>query len=268
MGDWAATQMPRLRRSLIRIVEDTIPDDWEISTAAIAASELTWVTRDMTTVAVDAAEEMPEWTPAAVVPAPAGIVCWQSELPELQAGDTDLRWSAPVAGVHWSVRAGALHILVLCRSDHVPREYHTPPGGLAPLAYVLPQPTTVAITNQTTGSAAGLVALLGTTWILSEMPTVATPRTVNGAGGSGRWTAREREVSIVDLRRQERTPTERDPAAAGREYHHRWRVKAHWRQQACGPGRKWRRPTWIPIHIKGPEGAPLLEAEQVMRWKR
>lgn len=49
-----------------------------------------------------------------------------------------------------------------------------------------------------------------------------------------------------------------DNGEAGKDYRHRWIVRPHWRQQPYGPGRKLRRPQLIPPHVKGPEGAPLL----------
>jgi hypothetical protein len=44
---------------------------------------------------------------------------------------------------------------------------------------------------------------------------------------------------------------------------HRWVVSGHWRNQSHGPGREQRRRQWIPAHIKGPDGAPLLATERV-----
>lgn len=46
-------------------------------------------------------------------------------------------------------------------------------------------------------------------------------------------------------------------ARAAREYHQRWLVRGHWRQQAHGPGRTQRRATWIDPYIKGPPEASL-----------
>ena len=40
---------------------------------------------------------------------------------------------------------------------------------------------------------------------------------------------------------------------------HRWIVRGHWRSQPYGPDRSLRRPTWIAGHVKGPDGAPLLD---------
>lgn len=52
-----------------------------------------------------------------------------------------------------------------------------------------------------------------------------------------------------------------------RRYHHRWVVSGHWRQQAYGPGRVLRRPTWIAPHVKGPDDAPLLTTPKVNVWR-
>lgn len=61
---------------------------------------------------------------------------------------------------------------------------------------------------------------------------------------------------------------DRDRAGEKREFHHRWVVRGHWRQQACGPGREQRRPTWIMPHLKGPDDAPLMPSEHVQVWRR
>ena len=78
------------------------------------------------------------------------------------------------------------------------------------------------------------------------------------------------EVSIVDLRRQY-TPQDQDADEGGdapRRYRHRWVVSGHWRNQAHGPDRSLRRKTWVPAHMKGPDGAPLLATEKVNVWRR
>jgi hypothetical protein len=72
----------------------------------------------------------------------------------------------------------------------------------------------------------------------------------------------ERDVRVVRLRRGESG----DRVAAGesgREYHHRWVVRGHWRQQPWGLRGSLRRPVWILPHVRGPEGAPLLGGERV-----
>jgi hypothetical protein len=51
------------------------------------------------------------------------------------------------------------------------------------------------------------------------------------------------------------------------EWTHRWIVKGHWRQQAYGPKRQFRRPVYISSHIKGPDDLPLIEQDVVKVWK-
>src|ERR1044071_10524734 len=77
------------------------------------------------------------------------------------------------------------------------------------------------------------------------------------------------EVTVVDLRRQY-TPQDQDPGdeTGGRHYKHRWVVSGHWRNQAYGKERALRRQTWVPAHMKGPEGAPLLATEKVNVWRQ
>ncbi len=74
------------------------------------------------------------------------------------------------------------------------------------------------------------------------------------------------EIRIVKLRKLDRTYSGEGPP--GGHYSHRWVVSGHWRRQPCGPGRKDRRLTFIPPHVKGPEDKPLVVKEQVNAWVR
>ena len=51
------------------------------------------------------------------------------------------------------------------------------------------------------------------------------------------------------------------------EYHHRWIVSGHFRNQPYGPGGSLRRRQWIPPYIKGPAGAPLLNRTKILSIK-
>ena len=51
------------------------------------------------------------------------------------------------------------------------------------------------------------------------------------------------------------------------EYHHRWIVSGHFRNQPYGPGGSLRRRQWIPPYIKGPAGAPLLNRTKLLNIK-
>jgi len=71
------------------------------------------------------------------------------------------------------------------------------------------------------------------------------------------------DVTVIHLRRGVASGAElgddAEAVAGARRYSHRWMVRAHWRHQAYGPGRKGRKLVLILPHMKGPDGAPLKE---------
>jgi hypothetical protein len=72
------------------------------------------------------------------------------------------------------------------------------------------------------------------------------------------------EVRLVDVRRTSPPQAPGEPGErTGRRWGHRTIVTGHWRQQAYGPGRSQRRPTWIEEHIAGPDDRPLVLREDV-----
>jgi hypothetical protein len=71
-------------------------------------------------------------------------------------------------------------------------------------------------------------------------------------------------VRVIELRRKY---TATGGGASGREYHSRWVVRGHWRNQWY-PSRDGHKPIWIAPHVKGPEDAPLLTGEKVYAWTR
>lgn len=131
------------------------------------------------------------------------------------------------------------------------------PEGDNPAWWLLPAATEQATTW-------GWAALALAAFRLAGQGNLADTATERTARPERRRTQRaglpERDVRVIRLRRGEGG----DPTGeSGREYHHRWVVRGHWRQQPWGPGRQLRRPVWILPHIKGPEGAPLLGGERV-----
>ncbi len=70
------------------------------------------------------------------------------------------------------------------------------------------------------------------------------------------WT-REPLIRVVQLRRRETASTASDHGDEPADWTCRWIVRGHWRQQACGPGQRDRRPKYILPHVKGPEDKPL-----------
>ncbi|WP_405749024.1 hypothetical protein OHA19_01130 [Streptomyces sp. NBC_00012] len=124
----------------------------------------------------------------------------------------------------------------------------TEPAPLAEVDPQLPQP---------------VVAALAAAWLLMQQPQLVHRTRERADKPTARAYARDGlpapEVSIVDLRRQY-TPQDQDADEGGdspRRYRHRWVVSGHWRRK-----------TWVPAHMKGPDGAPLLATEKVNVWRR
>jgi hypothetical protein len=236
-------------------------------------SELFWVTRDMTRVAMDASTDIPAWIPATTVPAATGLLIWAEPLPRLCWYGTKQLPYVTADAVQWVHDGGFVDIDILTRTDQLVAEGHLDkPGRRGPFVkvrgVVLRADEPTPVDKYVMAAEPGLIAALGATWTLMQIPTVATPRQITGAGGSGRqWQNQQRTVSIIDLRRLEHRDTSATDSA-GRAYRHRWYVRGHWREQAHGPRQSLRRSTWIPGYIKGPPGAPLLELERVNVWRR
>jgi len=75
-------------------------------------------------------------------------------------------------------------------------------------------------------------------------------------------------VRVITLRRTRHSQHSQHEGEHGsREYHHRWLVRGHWRQQWF-PKRQAHRPVWIAPHIKGPDDAPLLGGEKVYALRK
>jgi hypothetical protein len=153
---------------------------------------------------------------------------------------------------------------------------------LSMLSFVLdPLTAQVTVSADETERSAGrmpqllqpVARLLGATWLLMGQPHLAEnsvrPGPDRRTAQPAAATRPSKAVTVVDLRRQVPPPAVRDAdTQPAWRASHRWVVRGHWRQQACGPGRSQRRPVWIEPHVKGPDGAPLLAAEKVMVWRR
>jgi hypothetical protein len=73
-------------------------------------------------------------------------------------------------------------------------------------------------------------------------------------------------VRYVQLRHAGRTGTERGEGP-GKAYQHRWIVRGHWRNHWY-PSRQAHRPIWIDSHVKGPDGAPILDPDKLVNVLR
>lgn len=73
-------------------------------------------------------------------------------------------------------------------------------------------------------------------------------------------------VTVVRLRRH--ASHSHSDGESSVEWQHQWIVRGHWRWQPSGPGRSERHRIWINPHVKGPEGAPLIQSEKVYSLQR
>lgn len=298
---WAPSALPRIRDRMITVHRRGIqrmqrplptalvPDPEAVATsldrtaARLGVAELYWVTPAMTAVALDASGDLPDWPAGDSRPAPSGLLVWSGGLPVLAwAGAPEPAWTINPLGVRtpplvtvdailWGARHDVVEVSILTRSGPIREHLHGAWGDadLFPFAdLTLDIEQSPVVSGEWSD---GLVATIGATWIMMQQPTVATPRLVDvdlDTRGSYRLAGRPQPVvTLVDLRRAV-APDRGDHEPTHREYHHRWMVRGHWRQQPHGPARSLRRPTWVVPHVKGPAGAPLIETEQVMVWRR
>ena len=273
----AGESLRRLKRLQAKLAETLSQMSGEAD--IIKRAELYWVSRDMVDVALDAADSLPEWTPAVAAPAPTGLLCWAKPAGNvpwnaLSPNDpTEVPWD----GLWWWSRPdGVLQLQPLSRLAKNP-ELLAPYGVSSPLWVTNPTlllqplvPRTAEVARS--AEASPLVSVIGAAWLLMSQPTVASTRVLGSAPStqteeSSRAAADPNRVSIIELRRPMSPPGERDGSSGDRQYRNRWWVGGHWRQQACGPNHADRRPKWIAPYVKGPEGAPL-KTDRVHVWRR
>lgn len=306
---WVPRRMPAVRRAIAAQADEiaatyesgaldqvaaatghspgAMADHMRGTAARSRVAELFWVTEDMTRLALSSTDDLPEWTPAAVVPAPAGLLVWDGGLPNVPWwGAPERSWSRDPFGVHqppaitmdavlWATHGGVISVDLLTRTDRIadslqPRWLGAPLFNVWVLDPPLAAGEPITDTGDPGGLGDGVRALLGATWLMMSQPTLAESSQWTETGRrarSARRAGRDPDgVRIIDLRRAtHESGTEPGP---GREYRSRWIVRGHWRQQAVGPGRSQRRPTWVQPHVKGPDDAPLAVAEYVHVWRR
>ena len=87
-------------------------------------SELFWVTRDMTRVAMDASTDIPAWIPATTVPAATGLLIWAEPLPRLCWYGAKQPSYVTADAVQWVHDGGFVDIDILTRTDQLVAEGH------------------------------------------------------------------------------------------------------------------------------------------------
>lgn len=109
------------------------------------------------------------------------------------------------------------------------------------------------------------------TWLLMGQ-TLASFEDIEPAKGSVKFVRRIDPALLaatryVQLRHRGYGPESREAGDSGHARQHRWIVRGHWRNQFY-PSRQANRPIWIDPHIKGPDGAPVLDPSKLVNVLR
>ena len=281
---WAPTSLPAMRHQWCDVLGEglerlrgqpgaALMPQAEQDLDGLRRSILFWVARPMVDLTIEAAASIPPWSPPAAIPEEFGLMCFAKpagvfDWPVPGSGQ---RLPMPVDAMAWGIRGDQVGVSCAFRTDRI-AEQLGPALARMPLishpvgVWDLEEP----VAHRLDGGAVSPLSVLGTAWLLMDQPTVVETRRIGGTETSGTATDVENTglVSIIELRRIR----EADGAAAeeksggGRRYDKRFWVSGHWRQQACGPGRKLRKPLWIGPFLKGPENAPLTT--RVYLWRR
>ena len=236
--------------------------------AALLADDahLWWVAPRMCEMAAEADASMPDWTPAAARPSRAGLVMWASGTGIVSDDGAEARgalWiTFPDGGFSLTpIVAGDGAAGMVADWDHSCM-WIDPRDGVK-----IPQITS------SRRFADAMWRRLGATWLLAQSPTVGV---VHGV----KYWRRDPErpfakpslpglITQVTLREVDYgRPEIGGVKRPGQGPTHQFIVRGHWRQQACGPKRAWRRPTYIAPFVKGPAGTPLETKPAVRVWRR
>jgi hypothetical protein len=247
----------------------------------LEVGDLFWVQQDMVALAMHAGQQLAaaRWS-TADRPAPCGLLYWQDGIGHMHYQGVQI----PVEACAWGPRQGEMMLWLLMSRDRLVAEAAAKNPDLTLVTEEIPPlvpfyGATIPVTGEPLPLVEvdpklpqPVVAALASAWLLMQQPLLIDRTRERADKPTARAYTRDglpsAEVTVVDLRRQY-TPQDRDPdAGRGRHYKNRWIVSGHWRNQPYGPGQSLRRQTWVPSHVKGPEGAPLLSTEKVNVWRR
>lgn len=281
--------MPRFRNYLARHCSHL--DDPDGARRAINVAELYWIAPQMVDVAEAAARTLPDYDAAwGARPSDYGLVWLGRRLVRESFTREGVQKSDDVGcvAVRWQPHGdgfqvhGYVHCLDLSehladrairrpgtRDEVINFELHGFLGPGGPGAWITNDDPITVRRGDPVDPAQPLAAFLASAWLLmgqtmivDASPADIEPKIRREERRAGRP---DPTVTVIELRRAKGEPSG-DPS--GREYHHRWMVSGHWRNQPYGPGRSQHRPVWINPYVKGPEDAPLLVTEKVRVWRR
>lgn len=259
-------------------VRDGMLGPWQ---DAFMDAGLWWVTIDMAKAALDASTDVPHVDLRGLVPDRPGFMLFSKPLPpvpwQVTSGENVIRLvSMPTDGISWCWVDGYLQVAVLtCGPDRNAKKigpycFAGLPEGQEPHE---DDPYGDHVSTRALGGFLQAMFTLMSTPTVASVKAVAhktgAARSITPAAAAAPSEVQQSEVRLIDLRPLRHVNADRDTdGGGGRSYARRWIVRGHWRNQAVGPKRGQRRATWIPSYIKGPHGAPFVEKETVMVWRR
>ncbi|MGW3200136.1 hypothetical protein ACWDBD_37330 [Streptomyces sp. NPDC001118] len=114
---------------------------------------------------------------------------------------------------------------------------------------------------------------LVTTWLLMGQ-TITRDEPVTAPKSAAKRIARMDPSLLTSaryctLRHQSAAPSERaDGDVLSVSYRHQWIVRGHWRNHAYGTRQTLHQRIWISPHMKGPDGAPVLDPDKLVNVLR
>lgn len=241
----------------------------------LAAGEMFWVSADMVALALDAARDVPGFTPETDLPAPHGVMVLEKPLPALKtwvlnADGQQEQMDLAVDVLSWTILEGMVFIESFCQGSSVPNRMQE--VVLEPVRYFRGEASRffAAEDEGVDSSSHRMMQFLAAASHLMANPSVAARSTSAPRTPAARKAAKKGHtamVTVVDLRAPHHVETG-EKSETGRVYTHRWIVRGHWRNQAHGKNHAQRRITWVPSYTKGPAGLPLKETDRVWAWRR
>lgn len=232
--------------------------------ATLKNAAMFYVAEDMCYLASQAAKSLPDFTLLPEdVPSDRGLVWLAAALTDSDKHGRPFR----IAALGWAAEATRVGVWIYIDRDSVPPEFELrqlPP--IFPFGFWRTPIGDDEVPKRLQHSYAGVewVAVLKTIWLLMAQDGIADMAEAQPDRATRKHARREgKEPPVI------RVITLRCPAGhtaadgGGREWHHSWVVRGHWRQARVGAGRLERRPVWVRPHVKGPADAPLLGGEKV-----
>lgn len=246
----------------VRNPEDATPEALKSVDDELRAAELFWVSPDMCSLIQTARPSVPDESSILreLVPHESGLIFFSTSI------TSPLR--QPIAAMAWHVATETG-----TEAEFLETALYTHHGthgfiynGADVWRFGVRLDSDEAIPPEDVPTAHDQRTLVMTLFALLASPGIASTSTQHVDRPSAKRSARAgidvHDVRVIYLRPPRRSAGNEGESEPDR-YHHRWIVSGHWRSQPYGPGGAFRKPLWIAPHVKGPDGAPLLDGDKV-----